>query len=80
MGHSSSPQPFRVQATLELVLFPLGKATNAHERGKIIFSLQDGLLTGYFDCIASPSSRAPERWERWERVPSQFVILAATFG
>ena len=24
--------------------------------------------------------RAAERWERWERVPSQFVILAATFG
>ena len=24
--------------------------------------------------------RAPERWERWECVPSQFVILAATFG
>ena len=24
--------------------------------------------------------RAPERWERWERVPSQFEILAATFG
>ena len=26
------------------------------------------------------STRAPERWERWERVPSQFEILAATFG
>ena len=26
------------------------------------------------------SSRAPEKWERWERVPSQFEILAATFG
>ena len=25
-------------------------------------------------------SRAPERWERWECVPSQFEILAATFG
>ena len=25
-------------------------------------------------------ARAPERWERWERVPSQFEILAATFG
>ena len=25
-------------------------------------------------------NRAPERWEQWERVPSQFVILAATFG
>ena len=25
-------------------------------------------------------ARAPERWERWERVPSQFDILAATFG
>ena len=24
-------------------------------------------------------ARAPERWERWERVPSQFEILAATF-
>ena len=24
--------------------------------------------------------RASERWERWERVPSQFEILAATFG
>ena len=24
--------------------------------------------------------RAPEIWERWERVPSQFEILAATFG
>ena len=24
--------------------------------------------------------RAPERWERWECVPSQFEILAATFG
>ena len=24
--------------------------------------------------------RAPERWELWERVPSQFVVLAATFG
>ena len=24
--------------------------------------------------------RAPERWERWERVPSQFLILAATLG
>ena len=23
--------------------------------------------------------RAPERWERWERVPSQHEILAATF-
>ena len=23
-------------------------------------------------------TRAPERWERWERVPSQFEILAAT--
>ena len=23
---------------------------------------------------------APERWERWERVPSQFEIFAATFG
>ena len=56
MGHSSSPQPFRVQATLELVLFPLGKATNAHERGKIIFPLQDGLLTGSLDCIVSPNS------------------------
>ena len=25
-------------------------------------------------------SRAPERWEWWECVPSQFEILAATFG
>ena len=25
-------------------------------------------------------TRAPERWKRWERVPSQFEILAATFG
>ena len=25
-------------------------------------------------------SRAPERWERWERVPSQYEIFAATFG
>ena len=25
-------------------------------------------------------ARAPERWERWECVPSQFEILAATFG
>ena len=24
--------------------------------------------------------RAPKKWERWERVPSQFEILAATFG
>ena len=23
-------------------------------------------------------TRAPERWERWERVPSQLEILAAT--
>ena len=27
-----------------------------------------------------PGPRAPERWERWDHVPSQFVILAATFG
>ena len=26
------------------------------------------------------TTRAPERWERWECVPSQFEILAATFG
>ena len=26
------------------------------------------------------AGRAPERWERWKRVPSQFEILAATFG
>ena len=26
------------------------------------------------------STRAPERWERWDCVPSQFEILAATFG
>ena len=25
-------------------------------------------------------TRAPERWEGWEHVPSQFEILAATFG
>ena len=25
----------------------------------------------------TPSTRAAERWERWERVPSQFEILAA---
>ena len=25
-------------------------------------------------------SRAPERWDRWEHGPSQFEILAATFG
>ena len=30
--------------------------------------------------VHSLGSRAPERWERWERVPSQFGILAATFG
>ena len=28
----------------------------------------------------SGGRRAAERWEQWERVPSQFVILAATFG
>ena len=27
--------------------------------------------------VKTPSNRAPERWER---VPSQFEILAATFG
>ena len=27
----------------------------------------------------APMIRAPERWERWECVPSQFDILAATF-
>ena len=26
------------------------------------------------------NARAPELWERWERVSSQFEILAATFG
>ena len=26
------------------------------------------------------ASRAPERWEQWERVLSQFKIFAATFG
>ena len=25
-------------------------------------------------------SRAPERWERWEPVPSQFETLAAILG
>ena len=30
--------------------------------------------------IITPLNRATERWERWERVPSQFEILAATFG
>ena len=30
-------------------------------------------------CFAQ-NIRAPERWERWEPVPSQFEILAAAFG
>ena len=34
---------------------------------------------GQHDAVQG-KGRAPERWERWECVPSQFRILAATFG
>ena len=31
----------------------------------------------FMNLILALSTRAAERWERWERVPSQFEILAA---
>jgi hypothetical protein len=35
---------------------------------------------GMWRTLRVAEGRAPERWEWWERVPSQFEILAATFG
>ena len=45
-----------------------------------IWRLVDGATGGCYIAQLEVASRAPERWERWERVPSQFRILPANFG
>ena len=51
---------------------------------KLVFTKESSTATGTAKATATATAtataRAPERWERWERVPSQVEILAATFG
>ena len=51
---------------------------------KFVFTKESSTATGTAKATATATAtataRASERWERWERVPSQVEILAATFG
>ena len=62
-----------------------GDGSKSEEMGEGMKLAVGGMITA--SCARKLNSyrgkvdyRAPERWERWERVPSQFEILEATFG
>ena len=73
------------------MLRPIGRAATLSPTGSNCAQLMcsavcsevyiNAVMCGAVYCTAVMcSAGAPERWERWDRVPSQFEILAATFG
>ena len=75
-----------VQICTEARVAYLYRATNRQETeyllGEVVGRYRRLLSTGTVGAstMCTLASRAPERWEQWERVSSRFENFATTFG